>query len=207
MKFIKSCFIYGIIIVELIGCVPKKLPEGDVEKIPLSLALTRVLKRYQGVHSLQAQIFAKVEVREEFHLLRGALLYERPAHLHLRLTSALGGTVGEVIYSKDFLSLLVPSEGKIYMGWIGKGDSQGGDTIFLTITYGDYQEMGGERFPTHIYCEIEEKGVRFELRLKEPQVNLPLPEGAFVLTTAGWEICPLEDLKGLFFKPGSGEGS
>jgi len=203
MKFIKGCLIYGIIIIVLMGCIPKKLPEGDVEKIPLSLALTRVLERYQGVQSLQAQLFAKVEVREEFHLLRGALLYERPAHLHLRLTSALGGTVGEVIYSKGFLSLLMPSEGKIYMGWIGEGDTQGGDTIFLTITYRDYQEIGGERVPTRIYCELEEKG----LRLKDPHVNLPVPEGAFVLTTDGWEVYPLEDLKGLLFTPGIGEGS
>ncbi|MBW2040198.1 MAG: hypothetical protein JRI46_11535 [Deltaproteobacteria bacterium] len=206
MKFLRGCLIPIITIALVMGCVPKRLPEAEMEKVPLSQALAAALSRYHGVSSLQARLFVKVEVREELHLLRGVLLYERPVRLRLRLTSTLGATVGEVIYSEGLLHIILPSEKKIYMGWIGQGDSRGGDTLILKMAYKDYQEIGGGRFPTRIYGEVEGKGIRFELRLKGPHVDLPLPEGAFVPITAGWEVYPLADLKGLLSKTGVEEG-
>ncbi len=40
--------------------------------------------------------------------------------------------------------------------------------------------------------------LRFNVRLKDPQVDCALPEGAFNPPTAGWELHPLSELKGLF---------
>ncbi len=207
MKFLRCCLISVIILAVVMGCVPKRVPEGEWEKIPLSQVLPVTLMRYQDVSSLQARLFVKLEIREEFYLLRGVLLYERPAHLRLRLASSLGGTVGEVIYSEGLLYILLPTEGKIYMGWLEQGTRRGEDTLFLKMSYQEYNETGTGGFPTRIYGEVEDKGIRFELRLKEPQVDLPLPEGAFVPITAGWEVHPLADLKELLPRSGVEEGS
>lgn len=199
MKFVRNFLISLITIAVITGCMPKRLPEREEEEenVPLSQALVTALNRYRGVSSLRAQLFAKVEVREEFQLLRGVLLYERPAHLRLRLTTPIGGTVGEVIYSEGLISILLPTEGKMYRGLLKKEGPCTGDTLFLTMTFRDYQEIGGRSFPTRIYGEVEGKRIRFDLKLKKPQVNLPLPERAFIPATAGWEILPLADLKGL----------
>ena len=186
----------------VLGCAPKRLPEGEEEKVPLSKALTETLRKYRGMTSLQAQLFLKLEVREEFHLLRGVLLYKRPGQLRLRLTSAFGGTVAEVVYNEGFLSILMPSKRTIYMGWTSESDPWGEDTFLLKMAYKDYADAAGGRFPTRIYGEVEGEGISFELRLKEPRVNVALPQEVFSPTTAGWKIRPLADLKKLLSSPG-----
>ncbi len=195
-----------VILVIVMGCVPKRLSKEEGERVPLCQALPVTLSRYQGVSSLQAQVLLKLGARDEYYLMRGLLLYERPARLRLRLTSTLGGTVGEVIYSDGLLYVLLPVEGKIFMGWIGGKNSQKGGTIFLKLSYRNYEQIGRKRLPTRIYGEVEGKRIRFELRLKDLQIDLPLPEGVFSPTTGGWEVHPLEDLKDFISTPRAEEG-
>jgi len=206
MKLIKGCGIVIIMLALTAGCMPKRIPEEKGERIPLSQVLTQTLRRYERINTLQSQLFVKLELRGEYYILRGILLYERPARLRLRLTHDLGGTVGEVIYNEGLLSILLPTEGKIYQGWIEEGGNPETETLFLTMVYDDYAETEAGRFPTRIYGETEGMEVRFDMTLKEPQVDLMLPQGAFCPPTAGWELYPLEDLKHLLrgIKAGAG---
>ena len=197
MRLIKGCIIGMVILALTAGCMPKRLPEGKGERIPLSQVLTQTLKRYEGVTTLQARLFIKLEPGDDYYVLRGVLLYERPAHLRLRLTTSMGGTIGEVIYNEGLLAFILPTKGTIYQGWIGEEGHRNMETLFLVIMYDDYAELGGRRFPTRIYGEGEGLKMRFDIQLKDPQVDITLPEGAFTTPTAGWEIHPLEDLKDL----------
>jgi len=195
MRLIKGCIIAIVALALTAGCAPKRLLEGKGERIPLSQVLTQTLQRYEGVDTLQTPVSIKLEVREEFYILRGLFLYESPASLRLRLAASLGPTVGELIYTDGLLTLLMPSKGKLYQGWIGEEGHRNLETLFLVIRYDDYAELEGRRFPTRIYGEGEGFEIRFDVKLKDPQVDIALPEGAFTPPTAGWEVHPLEDLK------------
>jgi hypothetical protein len=192
---------YGIIVLILLamiaGCAPQRLPMEKGERIPISRILAHTLRQYEGINTLQTQLFIQLELRDEYYVLRGLLLYEKPARLRLQLRSSLGGTVGEVIYDEGLLSLLVPSRERIYQGRINEGEGREGYSFFLTMSYGDYQEIGGRRFPTRIYGEGEEIALRINVRLKDPQVDIALPEGAFTPPAGNWEVHPLSELKGL----------
>lgn len=198
-------FIGFIICVLVLGCAPKRMPEEGWERIPLSQIVPTTIMRYQGVRSLQAQLSVKLEVQDDFYLLRGILLYENPDSLRLQLASSLGPTVGEVIYTDGLLVILVPSEGKLYQGWLNQDSQPGEDTLFLTLNFQDYHDMGTGQFPTTIYGVVENAGVRFELRLKEPKIDLPLSAEAFTTPRAGWEVHPLADLKKLL-RTAKGQG-
>ena len=200
MKLIKGFVIAIVMLALTAGCMPKRILEEKGERIPLSQVLTKTLKRYEGVNTLQARLFVKLDLRDEYYILQGILLYERPARVRLRLTTNFGGTVGEVIYNEGLLCILLPSKDKIYQGWIEEGEIPKSETLFLSIAYSDDVEIGGLGFPTRISGEGEGMGIRFDVKLKDPQVDLPLPEGAFSPPTAGWEIHPLEDLKDLLQK-------
>ena len=205
MKLIKG---FGIVIVMLAlvaGCLPKRMPEEKGERIPLSQVFTQTLRRYEGINTLRSRLVVHLDLRDEYYILQGVLLYERPARLRLRLTTTFGGTVvGEVIYNEGLLCLLLPSQEKIFRGWIEEGENPQGETLFLTMTYIDTEERG---FPTRISGEGYGMGIRFDIKLKDPQVDLPLPQGAFALPPGGWEVHPLEDLKYLLHKIEAGAGS
>jgi hypothetical protein len=198
MRFIRYIHIALIFLFALTaGCAVQRLPLGKGERIPISQILAHTLRQYEGIDTLQTQLFIQLELRDEYYVLRGVLLYERPARLRLQLTSSLGNTVGEVIYNEGLLSLLVPSKGRIYQGRINEGEGQEGYSLFLTMIYNDYKENGGRRFPTRIYGDGEEVALRFNVRLKDPQVDCALPEGAFTPPAGEWEMHPLSELKGL----------
>lgn len=201
MRFIQYGIIVLIVLAMTAGCAPQRLPLEKGERIPLSQVLQQTLRHYEGINTLQTPLFIQLELRDEYYVLRGVLLYERPARLRLQLSSSLGGTVGEVIYNEGLISILLPSKGRIYQGRIEEGEGKGGDSLFLILVYNDYVEMGGRHFPTRIYGEGEGMTIRFNVRLKDPQVDIALPEGAFNPATAGWELHPLSELKGLL--PGS----
>jgi hypothetical protein len=206
MKLIKRFVIVIVMLAVTAGCMPKRIPEGRGERIPLSQVLTQTLRRYEGINTLQARLFVKLELRDAYYVLQGVLLYERPARLRLRLTTNFGGTVGEVIYNEGLLCILLPSEGKIYQGWLEEGENPKAETLFLTMVYNDYTELEGRHFPTRISGEGEGMEIWFNIKLKDPQVDLPLAEDAFIPATAGWEIHPLEDLKLLLQVIKAGEG-
>jgi hypothetical protein len=207
MKLIRGFVIVAIMLALTAGCVPKKIPEEKGERIPLSQVLSHTLKRYEGISTLQSQLFVQLNLRDEYYVLQGIFIYERPARLRLRLTTNFGGTVGEVIYNEGFLSLLFPSKGQIYQGWIDEGENPKGETLFLIMAYSNDDKTEGWSFPTRISGEGEGMGIRFDMKLKDPQVDLPLPEGAFIPPSGGWEIHPLEDLKDLLHKIEAGAGS
>jgi hypothetical protein len=207
MKVIKEFVIVIVMLALTAGCAPKKIPEEKGERIPLSQVLTQTLKRYEGINTLQSRLFVQLDLRDEYYVLQGVLLYERPARLRLRLTTNFGGTVGEVIYNEGFLSLLFPSKGQIYQGWIEEGENPKGETLFLTMAYNDYMDLEGQHFPTCISGKGEGMEIRFNIKLKDPQVDLPLAEDAFIPATVGWEVHPLEDLNDLLHKIEAGAGS
>ena len=207
MKLIKFCVIVIIMLAVTVGCAPKRLPEEKGEKIPLSQFFTTTLKRYEGVNTLQTHLFVRLSVRGNVYPLQGLLLYERPARLRLRLTTSVGGTVGEIIYSDGLLAILLPTEKKIYRGLIEAESNPGAESLFLIMTYTDYAEMQGRSFPTRIYGEAEDMEIRFEMKLKDPQVDITLAEGAFTPVAKGWEFHPLSDLKDLLTSIELGEGS
>jgi hypothetical protein len=196
-----TAFKYGLVILSIctliLGCAPKRLPEGEGENIPLSQVLTKTLTRYEGINTLQAQLFVQLDLRDEFYVLRGILICEKPSRLRLRLTTSMGGTVGELIYDEGLILIILPTEGRIYRGWIEEGDHSHVEALFLTMVYSEYVENEGRRFPTRIYGEAEGLNIRFDMRLKDPQVDLLLPEGAFIPPTGEWEIHPLADLQKL----------
>jgi hypothetical protein len=207
MKLIKE-YVIGMVILGLaVGCVPKKIPEEKGERIPLSQVLPQTLRRYEGVNTLQSRLFVQLDLRDEYYVLQGVLLYERPGRLRLRLSTNFGGTVGEVIFNEGLIFIILPSEGKIYRGWIEEGENPKGETHFLIMAYTNDDETKGLGFPTRISGEGEGMGIRFDMKLKDPQVGLPLPEDAFVPPTGGWEIHPLEDLKDLLNKIEAGAGA
>jgi hypothetical protein len=205
MKVIKGFGIVMIMLALAAGCVPKRMPEEKGERIPLSQVFTHTLKRYEGISTLQSRLFVHLDLRDEYYILHGVLLYERPARLRLRLTTNFGGTVvGEVIYNEGLLCLILPSEEKIFRGWIEERDNPQADTLFLAMTYTDEGERG---FPTRISGEGEGMGISFDIKLKDPQVDIPLPQGAFAPPPGGWEVHPLEDLKYFLHKIEAGAGS
>jgi hypothetical protein len=207
MKLIKGFVIVIVMLALTAGCALKKIPEEKGERIPLSQVLSYTLRRYEGINTLQSRLFVQLDLRDEYYVLQGVLLYERPARLRLRLTTNFGGTVGEVIYNEGFLSLLFPSKGQIYQGWIEEGENPKAETLFLIMAYSYDDKKEGPGFPTRISGEGEGMGIRFDMKLKDPQVDLPLPEGAFIPPIGEWEIHPLEDLKDLLHKIEAGAGS
>jgi hypothetical protein len=207
MKLIKGFVIVIVMLALTVGCVPKRIPEEKGERIPLSQVLPYTLSRYEGINTLQSRLFVQLELRDEYYVLQGVLLYERPARLRLRLTTNFGGTVGEVIYNEGMIFILLPSEGKIYQGWIEEGENPKAETLFLIMAFSDDDETEGLGFPTRISGDGEGMGIRFDMKLKNPQVDLPLPERAFFPPLGGWEIHPLEDLKDLLNKIEAGAGS
>jgi hypothetical protein len=196
MRFIR----YGVLALILLavtgGCASQRPPLEMGERIPLPEVLQETLRHYEGINTLQTQLFIQIELRDEYYVLRGILLYERPDRVRLQLTSSLGGTVGEVIYNEGLLSIILPSKERIYQGRIEE-DDRAGDTLFLTMIYDDYEEIGGRRFPTRIYGEGEEMALRFNVRLKDPQVDIELQGDTFTPPTEGWELHSLSELKGL----------
>ncbi len=201
MRFIQYSTIVLMLLALIAGCAPQRLPLEKGERIPLSQVLQQTLRHYEGINTLQTPLFIQLELRDEYYVLRGVLLYERPARVRLQLSSSLGGTVGEVIYNEGLISILLPSKGRIYQGRIEEGEGKEGDSLFLILVYNDYVEMGSRHFPTRIYGEGEGMTIRFNVRLKDPEVDIALPEGAFNPAVAGWELHPLSELKGLL--PGS----
>ena len=109
MKLIKGLVIGMVMLALTVGCVPKKIPEGKGERIPLSQVLPQTLRKYEGVNTLQSRLFVQLDLRDEYYVLQGVLLYERPARLRLRLSTNFGGTVGEVIYNEGFVFIILPS--------------------------------------------------------------------------------------------------
>jgi hypothetical protein len=201
MRFIQYGIIVLIVLAMTAGCAPQRLPLEKGQRIPLSQVLEQTLKRYEGINTLETQLFIQLELRNEYYVLRGVLLYEKPAHMRLQLRSSLGGTVGEVIYNEGLISVLLPSKQRIYQGRLEQGEVEEGDSLVLIMIYNDYAEIGDKSFPTRIYGEGEKMEIRFNVRLKDPQVDIALPQSAFTPPTAGWELHPLSELKGLF--PGS----
>lgn len=207
MKVIKGFVIVIVMLALAAGCAPKKIPEEKGERIPLSQVLTQTLKRYEGVNTLQSRLFVQLDLRDAYYVLQGILLYKRPARMRLRLTTNFGGTVGEVIYNEGLLCILFPTEEKIFRGWIEEGKNPKAETLFLTMVYNDYTELEGQHFPTRISGKGEGMEIRFNIKLKNPHVDLPLAENAFIPATVGWEVHPLEDLNDLLHKIEAGAGS
>jgi hypothetical protein len=207
MRFIQYGVIVLIVLAMTAGCAPQRLPLEKGERIPLDQVLAQTLRQYDGINTLRTQLFIQLELRDEYYVLKGVLLYERPDRLRLQLTSSLGGTVGEVIYDEGLVFILLPTKAKIYQGRIEEGKGQAGDPLFLTMVYDNYEEIGGRRFPTRIYGEGDGMAVRFNVKLKDAQVDIALPEGAFTPVTAGWEVHPLSELKDLLTGIERGEGS
>jgi hypothetical protein len=197
MRFIQYVIIVFIVLAMIAGCAPQRLPLEKGERIPLSQLLEQTLRRYEGINTLQTQLFIQLELRDEYYVLRGVLLYEKPDRVRLQLTSSLGGTVGEVFYNEGLISILLPSKGRIYQGRIEEEDVKEGDALFLILVYNDYVETGDKSFPTRIYGEGEKMAIRFNVKLKDPQVDCSLPDGVFNPPTSGWEKHPLSELKGL----------
>jgi hypothetical protein len=172
------------------------MPEEAREKVPLSQVIPLITTQYQGARTLQAHVSLKLEVQDEFYLLQGFFLYENPASLRLQLAANLGPTVGEMIYTDGFLMILVPSAERIYQGRLQETRPEE-EVLSLIMSFQDYLDTEHGRFPARLYGETEGGVFRFELRLKEPKIDEPLPSGAFVPHTAGWEVHPLSDLKEL----------
>jgi hypothetical protein len=193
MKLHAYTLIMAILCAVVVGCAPQKmLPEGG-ETVPLDRVFAEITRHFQeaGVASLQTQASLKLEVQGEYYVLQGPFLYENPDSLRMRYTVvSLGPTVGEIIYTDGLLQILVPSEGKLYQGRLPENSF-----LFLTVRFRDYQDAPSGRFPTNISGDLEAMGLRFELRMKEAQINLPLPPGAFDPGQTAWKIYPLADLE------------
>jgi hypothetical protein len=106
-----------------------------------------------------------------------------------------------MIYTDGLLTILVPSEEKLFQGrleetWLKDED------LSLTMSFQDYLNAERGPFPTYVYGEVEDQGFRFELKLMEPKVDVPLPAGAFIPRNLGWEEHPLADLKELLTRRG-----
>jgi outer membrane lipoprotein-sorting protein len=191
---------YGLCVVSMcaviLGCAPKWMPEEGKKTIPLAQVLPTITKKYQGVRSLQAQASLKLEVQGEYYVLQGPFLYENPDSFRMQLAVSFG-TVGEIIYTDGLLMILVPSKGTLYQGKVQEIKS-----LFLTMSFQDYQSTDQGRFPTSVYGELEAIGLRFELTLKEPKINAPVPTGAFAPAQTAWKVYPLADIKELFASTG-----
>ena len=185
---------YALVMVMLcavvLGCAPQKILQEGRETVPFAQVFAEITRQYQGVDSLQAQASLKLEVQGEYYVLRGPFLYEKPDSLRMRFAVSLGPTVGEIIYTNGLVQVLVPSEEKLYQGRL-----QEGSPLFLTMRFQDYQDAQPGRFPMTISGDLEAMGLKFELRMKEPRINLPLPPGAFAPGQTGWKVYPLADLK------------
>jgi hypothetical protein len=174
----------------IIGCAPRMMMQEGGEAVPLARVFAEITRRYQGVDTLQAWASLKLEVQGEYYALQGPFLYKNPGSLRMRFAAGLGPTMGEFIYTNGLLQVLVPSEEKLYQGMLPENSS-----LFLTMRFQDYQDAQSGRFPRDISGNLEAIGLRFELRMKEPQVNLPLPPGAFDPGQTGWKVYPLADLE------------
>jgi hypothetical protein len=204
MKSLRHVLIALTIFAMALGCAPKRMPEEAGEEVFLPQVVPLIITKYQGVRSLQAQVTVKLQVQDEFYLLHGLFLYENPASLRLQLAPNLGPTVGEMIYTDGLLTILVPSEERLYQGWLQDTGPEE-EALALTMSFQDYVDAEHGRFPTRVFGETEGGELRFELRLKVPKVDAPVPAGAFVPHTLGWEQRPLADLKELLYYAGGGE--
>jgi outer membrane lipoprotein-sorting protein len=64
--------------------------------------------------------------------------------------------------------------------------------VILSVVWAGHRKIGDARLPMEIHVEMPQKGNRLDLRLKDPEVNVPVPEDRFRLTIPpGTEIEPL----------------
>jgi hypothetical protein len=190
MKLRASTLVMVMLCAVALGCAPRKMPQEGGEAVPLAHVFAEITRQYQGVDSLQAQASLKLEVQGEYYVLQGPFLYKNPDSLRMRFAVSLGPTVGDIIYTNGLLQVLLPSEGKLYRGRLQESSS-----LFLTMRFQDYQDAKAGRFPMSISGDLEAIGLRFELRMKEPQINRPFPPGAFAPGQTAWKVYPLADLK------------
>jgi len=194
LRLAERCFIVTLILVVIMGCAPKRLRDEKSESVHLAHTLPSLLRKYQGVPSLYARLSLKVQLREQLHFARGMVVYARPERLRIKVTTPLGGTVGDIIFIEGFLRLILPAKGRAYCGRIDELDLKGYEQLTVEMTYGEYMNEGGWYFPTRIYAEVEKLGMRFELTLKDVQVSVSPPEGIFALTTGDFDVVPLAEL-------------
>jgi outer membrane lipoprotein-sorting protein len=54
--------------------------------------------------------------------------------------------------------------------------------VILSIVWAGHKKVGAARLPMEIQVEMPQKGNRLDLRFKDPEVNVPIPEDRFRIT-------------------------
>jgi hypothetical protein len=64
--------------------------------------------------------------------------------------------------------------------------------VLLTVSWDGYRNVGEMRIPTQIRAEIPSRSSRLELRIKEVDINIPMPEEKFhIIVPQGTSVEPL----------------
>lgn len=188
MRMARSTIVFFFFLALTMGCTTQ-MPVAQLgEEVPLSELFLYITRQFGGVETIRTHLSVQLEFGDEYYVLRGVMIYEKPGRLRLELASGLGGVVVELLHEEGVLSILLPSSGEIYQGVVPAEGCEGR----MRIVCDEYQDIGERRIPARI--SGEGIGVVFRVRFTETEVDVPLPSGAFTMPQVGWKVRPLEEL-------------
>jgi len=180
----------------LFGCPKKVAKLPPIEVPPLENPIIKLLEAFSSAESLQARASIRIETvrsgEEMNFLLNGFVLYQKPDRLRLLGYHPLGMGLFDALYQNGEFFLLIPLQKKAYTGKISQFDDLMEKAGAIQIST---EKSEGSEVPNRIRIDVVEKETRIDIRLKDIQLNPPMPEDSFQwIVPEGVEVKPLSKL-------------
>ncbi len=174
------------------GC-PKKVV---VTPPTIENPVAKILESFSPVETLQARTSMRIDIvrngEEMNFLLNGNLLYQKPNQLRLLGYHPLGMGLFDAIYLDGEFFLLIPFQKRAYTGEVSEFEDliEKAGPIEIQL-----ERPEGSEIPNRIRINVIEKEARIDIRLKNPSINVSLPEDSFKwVVPEGVEVKPLAQL-------------
>jgi hypothetical protein len=110
------------------------------------------------------------------------------------VSSALGGTIGDVLLRDRQVFVVLPSMGRMFSGPLDRVARDDFSRLTMELSFGNYQWTGDGYIPTQLYGHIKCMDITFEVRLKDTQIDVPIMPEAFEPVRGEYDWCPLDEL-------------
>ena len=190
-------FMAGFFLLSLLlsGCPKKVVIVPPFQAPPVKNPVNALLEAFSDAENFQSKASIRVEAlrngqRMNF-LLNGTVLYEKPDKLRILGYHPLGMGVFDALYRGGEFFLLSPIEKKAYTGEILDFE----DLIEKVGVRISTEKTPGIMVPTLIRIGVDEPETHVDLRLKEIEVNSPLPDDTFRWwVPEGVDVMPLAQI-------------
>jgi outer membrane lipoprotein-sorting protein len=181
----------------LTGC-PKKMVRVPPPPMPRAEnPLETLLEAFSTAQTLQAKASIRIDTvskgEEMNYRIQGIVFYKKPGTLRVLGYNPfpLPMDLFDALYEEGEFFLLVPFQKKAYTGEV----SEFKDLIKKSDIRMAAEKSDAHGVPDRIRIDIVEKKTSIDIRLREVQLNVPLPEDSFAWTVPeGVEVRPLDQL-------------